>query len=184
MTRPDADLVDPDADVRVPTPQGERRTTPWPVLAAVSAGGVVGALARHGLQQALPLWPGGFGWVTFGINIFGCLLMGVLMVRITEVWTGNRLLAPVPRGRGAGRIHHLLHVRARGPAGHRRGRLAHRPALRDRHPGRRAGRGVARRPDRRAGGPAARPGSGPARGAPPAARVSLLIGERHRGAGR
>jgi len=94
VTRPDADLVDPDADVRVPTPQGERRTTPWPVLAAVSAGGVVGALARHGLQQALPLWPDGFGWVTFGINIFGCLLMGVLMVRITEVWTGNRLLRP------------------------------------------------------------------------------------------
>lgn len=183
MTRPDADLVDPDADVRVPTPQGERRTTPWPVLAAVSAGGVVGALARHGLQQALPLRPGGFGWVTFGINIFGCLLMGVLMVLITEVWTGNRLLRPflgvgvlggfttfstyvleVQQAIGAGAWHTALLYATATPAGALAAvwlgvRIAERVArprgpVRDRPGGRR-----------------------PPHGSP-------VIGERHRGAGR
>jgi len=94
MRRPDADLADPDVDARVPTRRGEQRPTPWPVLAAVCAGGVVGALARHGLQEAFPHRPGGFPWVTFGINVSGCLLMGALMVLITEVWTGGPLLRP------------------------------------------------------------------------------------------
>lgn len=48
-------------------------------LAAVSAGGALGALARYalGLVGALP-------WSTFVINVTGCLLIGALLVAVTE----------------------------------------------------------------------------------------------------
>lgn len=71
-------------------------THPWavPVLAAISAGGVVGAIARYGLDAAFPPRPGGFAWATFGINVSGCLLIGVLMVLITDRWPNRRLLRP------------------------------------------------------------------------------------------
>ncbi len=53
------------------------------VLAAVAAGGALGALARYG---ALVLWPGagGFPWTVFVVNVTGCALIGVLMVLTVE----------------------------------------------------------------------------------------------------
>ncbi|MFG3404403.1 fluoride efflux transporter FluC [Streptomyces sp. NPDC048142] len=53
------------------------------VLAAVAAGGALGALARYG---ALELWPGagGFPWTVFVVNAIGCALIGVLMVLTVE----------------------------------------------------------------------------------------------------
>jgi CrcB protein len=60
-----------------------------PVVAAVSAGGVVGALARYGLGVLFPS-----PWTTFAINVSGCLLIGVLMVLIDELWPPHRLLRP------------------------------------------------------------------------------------------
>jgi CrcB protein len=60
------------------------------LLAAISAGGVVGALARYALLQA---WPGS-PWTTLAINVSGSLLLGVLMVVVTEVAPHRRLLRP------------------------------------------------------------------------------------------
>ncbi|OZM84033.1 camphor resistance protein CrcB [Pseudonocardia sp. MH-G8] len=51
----------------------------WPVLAAVAAGGALGALARWGVGLALPTPPGAPPWPTLGINVAGCLLMGLLL---------------------------------------------------------------------------------------------------------
>jgi CrcB protein len=65
-----------------------------PVLAAVSVGGVCGALARYGLTTAWPHAPGTFPWATFAINVSGCLLIGVLMVIVTQVLPGQRLVRP------------------------------------------------------------------------------------------
>jgi len=67
---------------------------PWPVLAAISAGGVLGALSRAVLTRRFPAGHGGFAWTTFAINVTGCLLIGGLMVLVTQVWTGRRLLRP------------------------------------------------------------------------------------------
>ena len=67
---------------------------PWPVLAAISAGGMLGATARAALARAFPPPRGGFAWVTFSINVTGCLLIGGLMVLVTQLWTGRRLLRP------------------------------------------------------------------------------------------
>jgi Integral membrane protein possibly involved in chromosome condensation len=66
----------------------------WSVLGAVATGGIVGALARFGVQQAFPFAPDKFPWATFAVNTTGCLLIGVLMVLIAEVWTGRPLLRP------------------------------------------------------------------------------------------
>ncbi|HWM04389.1 MAG TPA: CrcB family protein [Actinophytocola sp.] len=63
-----------------------------PVLAAVSAGGVVGALARYGLLLVWPTRAGGFPWGTFAVNVAGCLAMGILMVLVTE--RAHRLVRP------------------------------------------------------------------------------------------
>jgi CrcB protein len=86
--------VDPDVDLHVPGERAELRPSPVPVLAAISAGGVLGALARHALSVAWPHPPRGFPWSTFVVNVSGCLLIGVLMVVVTEVLTERRLLRP------------------------------------------------------------------------------------------
>lgn len=83
-----------DDGVHFPAVRAELRPWAWPVLAAVSAGGVVGALARYGISVALPHAPTGFPWSTFLVNASGCLLIGMLMTLIDQVWTGRRLLRP------------------------------------------------------------------------------------------
>jgi len=91
-------VADTRADLTSTSPfAGARRSRaglPWPVLGAVSAGGVVGALGRYALGQAYPHPAAGFPWATFGINVSGCLLIGVLMVLVADVWPTRRLLRP------------------------------------------------------------------------------------------
>jgi fluoride exporter len=65
------------------------------VLAVVAAGGGAGAVARYGLGRLWPAGPGGFPWATFTVNVVGCLLIGVLMVLTTEVWSAHRLVRPL-----------------------------------------------------------------------------------------
>ena len=83
--------IDSDVDLRVPE---QRREPALPVLAVIALGGGLGALARYGLTIALPTPPGHFPWATFVTNVSGCLLIGVLMVLVTEVWTAHRLVRP------------------------------------------------------------------------------------------
>jgi CrcB protein len=64
------------------------------VLGVIALGGGLGALARYGLAQALPSYPGQFPWATFATNVLGCLLIGVLMVVVTEIWQVHSLLRP------------------------------------------------------------------------------------------
>jgi fluoride exporter len=49
-------------------------------VVVVSAGGVLGALARYGLTEMFSSPPRGFAWATFGINVSGCLLIGFVVV--------------------------------------------------------------------------------------------------------
>ncbi|MDX6293376.1 MAG: fluoride exporter [Kribbellaceae bacterium] len=64
------------------------------VLGAIALGGAIGALARYGVGRALPHRSGAFPWSTFLINVSGCLLIGVLLVMITEVRTVHPLSRP------------------------------------------------------------------------------------------
>lgn len=53
-------------------------------LAAVFAGGCVGALARSALAEDLPVHPGQWPWPTFAVNIVGALLLGYFATRLQE----------------------------------------------------------------------------------------------------
>ncbi|MET7946927.1 CrcB family protein [Micromonospora sp. NPDC005324] len=94
MPEPFEPRTDPDVDLRVPADRGELTARPATVLAAIAAGGVLGALARAGLQHAFPHPPSGFGWATFTINTFGCLLIGVLMAVLGHLDGGPPLARP------------------------------------------------------------------------------------------
>lgn len=77
-------------DVRVagrpaPGPRPRTRDVPLPVVGAIAVGGALGASARYGVTTALPHGPGDFPVSTFLIDVSGCLLIGVLVVLITEV---------------------------------------------------------------------------------------------------
>jgi len=86
--------VDPDVDFHDPRQRAELTPHSWPVLAAISAGGGLGGLARYGLGEAFPWRPGAFPWSTFAVNVSGCLLIGALMVLITRRWPDAKLLRP------------------------------------------------------------------------------------------
>lgn len=56
-----------------------RPPVPLPLLGAIFAGGAVGTAARAWLQGAVPAAPGAWPWATWGINVAGALLLGVLL---------------------------------------------------------------------------------------------------------
>lgn len=58
----------------------------------IAAGGVLGALARAGLVAVLP--GADFPLGTLVVNVTGCLLIGVLMVLVTEAGRGGTLARP------------------------------------------------------------------------------------------
>ena len=53
-------------------------------LAAIFAGGFLGAVARAGLVEALPHQPGEWPWATFAVNIVGAFLLGYFVTRLQE----------------------------------------------------------------------------------------------------
>ncbi|WP_445067685.1 fluoride efflux transporter FluC [Streptomyces sp. SAS_281] len=88
-----AEPADPDTAVETwpaanaPSP-GRRQAE---ILAAIAAGGVLGACARYGATLIWPTEPTAFPWTTFWINVTGCAAMGILMVLITERFTAHPL---------------------------------------------------------------------------------------------
>lgn len=71
------EVVDPDVDLHVPAQRRELLDGPFPLVALIATGGVLGATARHGLELAFPHPADGFAWATFGINVSGCgLILG------------------------------------------------------------------------------------------------------------
>ena len=86
--------IDPDIDLRQAPPSRRLRRDDAAVLAAIAAGGATGAAARYLIGTTWPTPAESFPVGTLVINIFGCALIGVLMVLITEVWSRQRLLRP------------------------------------------------------------------------------------------
>ncbi|MGA5278237.1 fluoride efflux transporter CrcB [Streptomyces cellulosae] len=86
--------TDPDVDLHVPAQRRELRRGQWPIIAAVAAGGAIGACARYGAALLWPTVAGAFPWTTFWVNVIGCGIIGVFMVIITDVWAAHRLVRP------------------------------------------------------------------------------------------
>jgi CrcB protein len=53
-------------------------------LAAIYLGGALGGASRTGLSQLAPTPPGQWPWVTFAVNLAGCLLLGYFVTRLQE----------------------------------------------------------------------------------------------------
>ncbi|MFE3644611.1 fluoride efflux transporter FluC [Streptomyces sp. NPDC059169] len=74
------EAIDPDVDLHLSAQRAETAGTgKWKILAAISAGAVLGASARYGVSL---VWPS--HWGTFWVNVVGCALIGVLMVLVSE----------------------------------------------------------------------------------------------------
>jgi CrcB protein len=59
-------------------------------LVSVLVGGGLGALARAGMAEALPVRPGSWPWATFSANVAGALLLAWLTTRLTEMAAPGR----------------------------------------------------------------------------------------------
>lgn len=64
------------------------------VLAAVAAGGALGAPARYEVAQLVHVAPHGFPWATFWTNVSGSFTLGLLLVMIAERFPPSRYLRP------------------------------------------------------------------------------------------
>lgn len=63
-----------------------------PAVGVIAVGGGVGSVLRYGLGRALPAAPGAFPVATLVTNLIGSLLLGALIVAVTEVWRPHRLV--------------------------------------------------------------------------------------------
>ncbi|WP_107407508.1 fluoride efflux transporter CrcB [Streptomyces griseus] len=71
-----------------------RRRSHLAVLAVIAAGGALGAVTRYGASRLWPTDPGTFPWTTLTVNAVGCLVIGVFLVAVTEVFSVHPLLRP------------------------------------------------------------------------------------------
>lgn len=85
-----------DPDVEVPQPSPPLRILLHQhadLLPSIALGGAAGSLARWGIERAVTGSP--YPWATFLINVSGCLLIGVLMAFVLDVWEHRRYLRPL-----------------------------------------------------------------------------------------
>jgi CrcB protein len=71
-----------------------RSRAPLLPYAAAAVGGVLGALTRWALGEALPHSPGTWPWATLLINLTGCLALGVLIAALFPRHPGSLWLRP------------------------------------------------------------------------------------------
>jgi CrcB protein len=64
------------------------------VLAAVGAGGFLGAVGRYELGLSWPTAPGRFPWATFTINVSGAFLLGFILTLLLERVGATRYVRP------------------------------------------------------------------------------------------
>jgi CrcB protein len=64
------------------------------VLAAIAAGGALGAPARYGVAQIIHVAKDGFPWATFWTNISGSFALGLFLALILQRFPPTRYLRP------------------------------------------------------------------------------------------
>ena len=80
-------------DIQPERPAASRQRRPV-VLAAVAAGGALGAPARYGIALAVTVTPGTFPWGTFWINISGSFAIGLLLAVLLDRCPADRFVRP------------------------------------------------------------------------------------------
>ena len=56
----------------------------WRHAGTVALGGALGTLARDGLLHLAPAPPSGFPWMLAALNVFGALMLGLLVARVLD----------------------------------------------------------------------------------------------------
>jgi fluoride exporter len=77
--------VEREPDVESSELPAAARTTPrvdGPEMAAIFAGGTLGAIGRGALGQALAIAPGSWPWATFAVNMLAAGLLGYWVTRL------------------------------------------------------------------------------------------------------
>ena len=64
------------------------------VVAAVAAGGALGAPARYGVAQLVHVSPDSFPWATFWTNLSGSFTLGLLLILVLERFPPTRYVRP------------------------------------------------------------------------------------------
>lgn len=64
------------------------------VLAAIAAGGALGAPARYEVAQLIQVGEGSFPWATFWTNVSGSLALGFILILVIERFPPTRYLRP------------------------------------------------------------------------------------------
>jgi CrcB protein len=94
--KPTADdrQLEVDPDLYAPAPaRAAREARPF-VWLAISAGGILGTLARYGVSRAIHVAPGSFPWSTFTVNVTGSFVLGVLLTFVIERWPPSQYVRP------------------------------------------------------------------------------------------
>ncbi|MGW4805494.1 fluoride efflux transporter FluC [Kitasatospora sp. NPDC004272] len=71
-----------------------------PVVAAVAAGGALGAGARYGVERLWPTTGTAFPWPILTVNAVGCLVMGALMTVLAARFPRHKRMAGALLGTG------------------------------------------------------------------------------------
>lgn len=95
---PDLDPVDPSEPAAghrpVATDKAPPRRTDPRVLAAIAAGGALGAPARYAMAEWIGVGGSGFPWATFWTNVSGAFVLGALLVVLLRRYPTHRYLRP------------------------------------------------------------------------------------------
>ncbi|MGI8685806.1 MAG: fluoride efflux transporter CrcB [Acidimicrobiales bacterium] len=75
-------------------PAGPKARVRPDVLAAVAAGGALGAPARYGVARLVHVPDGSFPWATFWTNVSGSFALGFLLVLVIARFPPSRYLRP------------------------------------------------------------------------------------------
>jgi CrcB protein len=80
--------------MRLEPPLADTIRAHLPAVGVIAVGGGIGSVLRYLLAQALPRGADAFPTATLMTNLLGALLLGALVVAVTEVWRPHRLVRP------------------------------------------------------------------------------------------
>nr|WP_024127041.1 fluoride efflux transporter CrcB [Streptomyces sp. F8]AHE39762.1 Camphor resistance protein [Streptomyces sp. F8] len=89
-----AEPTDPDVELSDPAQRQELRRSHYGVLMVIALGGALGAVARFAASQVWPTAANSFPFTTLAVNAVGCLVIGVFLVAVTEIFSAHPLLRP------------------------------------------------------------------------------------------
>ncbi|MFE0680589.1 fluoride efflux transporter CrcB [Streptomyces sp. NPDC058961] len=89
-----AEPTDPDVDLTDPGQRRELRRSHYGVLMVIALGGALGAVVRFAVAQAWPTATNSFPFTTLAVNAAGCLVIGIFLVAVTEIFSAHALLRP------------------------------------------------------------------------------------------